>query len=81
MVENLVWKILVAFQRFMPSTTSKDFSVRLFYFGFAVLMYNLWLMVDFLVQFSMDIELRFKPRITANRFRRYIEEWVGVPIF
>lgn len=73
---------------FMPSTTSKDYSVRLFHFGFAVLMYNMWLMVDFLVQSGLKAELeewrdglRYKPRISAERFRNYVEGWVGVDIF
>lgn len=66
---------------FMPSTTSKDFSVRLFHFGFAVLMYNMWLLVDFLVQSSMDIELRYTPQISAERFRKYVERWIGIDIF
>lgn len=29
-------------------TTSKEFGVRIFYFGFAVLLYNMWLLVDLL---------------------------------
>lgn len=53
---------------FLAWTTSKDFSVRLFYFGFAVLLYNMWLIVDLLVQLSLDIEHRYKPRVTAKRF-------------
>ena len=35
--------------------------MRLFYFGFAVLLYNMWLLVDFLVQLSLDIDHRYKP--------------------
>jgi IS4 transposase len=55
-------------------TTSKDFSVRLFHFGFAVVLYNIWLMVDFLVQSSLpDTEVRPKPRITAKRFVKFLE--------
>lgn len=53
---------------FLAWTTSKDFSVRLFYFGFSVLLYNMWLIVDLLVQLSLDIEHRYKPRVTAKRF-------------
>jgi IS4 transposase len=43
------------------------------HFGFAVLLYNAWLMVDFLVQVGLDKEFRSKPRITADRFRSYIQ--------
>jgi len=37
-------------KEFAAWTTSKEFEVRLWHFGFAVLLYNAWLMVDFLVQ-------------------------------
>jgi hypothetical protein len=53
---------------FLAWTTSKDFSVRLFYFGFAVLLYDMWLLVDLIVQVSLDVEHRYKPRVTAKRF-------------
>jgi len=53
---------------FLAWTTSKEFTVRLFYFGFAVLLYDMWLLVDLLVQTSLDIEHRYKPRVTAKRF-------------
>lgn len=59
-------------KEFAAYTTSKDFTVRNFHFGFAVLLYNAWLMVDFLVQAGLDIEFRPKPRITAQRFIAYI---------
>lgn len=53
---------------FLAWPTSKEFVVRLFYFGFAVLLYNMWLLIDLLVQLSLDIECRNKPRVTAKRF-------------
>ena len=60
-------------KEFAPWTTSKNFSVRLFHFGFAVLLYDMWLLVDFLVQTSLDIvEFRTKPRVTAPRFRGFL---------
>jgi hypothetical protein len=34
---------------FLAWTTSKKFSVRLFYFGFAVLLYDVWLLVDLII--------------------------------
>ncbi|ELY42847.1 hypothetical protein C496_05922 [Natronorubrum tibetense GA33] len=46
--------------------------MRLFHFGFAVLLYNAWLMVDFLVQTGLDVEFRPKPRITAQRFIGFV---------
>jgi len=63
---------------FLAWTTSKAFEVRLFYFGFAVLLYNMWLLVDLLVQVSLDIKHRYKPRVTAKRFlnlaRKYLTD-------
>lgn len=60
-------------KEFTAWTRSKDFSVRLFHFGFAVLLYNAWLMVDFLVQAGLDVEFRSKPRMTAQRFISFID--------
>lgn len=61
-------------QEFAAWTTSKAFSVRLFHFGMAVVLYNTWLLVDFLVQTRMDVERRSKPRISADRFRRFLDD-------
>lgn len=60
-------------KEFAPYTTSKEFEIRLFEFGMAVLLYNIWLMVDFLVQAGLDVEFRPKPRITAQRFINYVQ--------
>lgn len=65
-------------KEFAPWTTSKEFSIRLFHFGFAVLLYDLWLLVDFLVQTLIDIvEFRTKPRVTAPRFRGFLRREVS----
>ncbi|MGQ3723385.1 hypothetical protein [Natrialba aegyptia] len=65
-------------KEFAPWTTSTNFSVRLFHFGFAVLLYDLWLLVDFLVQTLIDvIEFRTKPRVTAPRFRAFLRRKVS----
>jgi hypothetical protein len=54
-------------------TTSKAFEVRLFHFGFAVLLYDMWLLVDFLVQVRLNVvEFRSKPRLTARRFKGFL---------
>ncbi|MDL0138980.1 transposase [Halobacterium salinarum] len=60
-------------KEFAAWTTSRKFEPRLFHFGFAVLLYNAWLMVDFLVQVGLDVEVRSKPRITAQRFIKFID--------
>ncbi|GAA0266831.1 transposase [Halobacterium noricense] len=62
-----------ALEEFLPKTTSKDYSVRLFHFGFGVLMFNMWRLVDFLIQISLDTDVRDKPRLTAQRFRNLAE--------
>lgn len=72
-IENAYKKI----KEFAAWTTSKEFEVRLFHFGFAVLLYNMWLLVDFLVQVSMDEEVRSKPRVTAARFRKFLDRRVS----
>jgi hypothetical protein len=65
-------------KEFTPWTTSTEFSIRLFHFGFAVLLYDLWLLVDFLVQTLIDVlEFRTKPRVTAPRFRGFLRREVS----
>ncbi|MBZ6497185.1 transposase [Haloterrigena longa] len=65
-------------KEFAPWTTSTNFSIRLFHFGFAVLLYDLWLLVDFLVQTLIDVvEVRTKPRVTAPRFRAFLRREVS----
>jgi hypothetical protein len=65
-------------KEFAPWTTSTNFSIRLFHFGFAVLLYDLWLLVDFLVQTLIDVvEFRTKPRVTAPRFRGFLRREVS----
>jgi hypothetical protein len=59
-------------KEFAAWTTSREFEVRLWHFGFAVLLYNSWLMVDFLVQASLNVEVRSKPRVTAQRFLNFL---------
>lgn len=63
-------------KEFTPMTTSKSFEVRLFNFGMGVLLYNMWLLVDFLVQKSMGREYQNKPCVTAERFRELVKDRV-----
>ena len=43
------------------------------HFGFAVLVFNMWRLVDFLVQVNLDeMDYRVKPRITAKRFQNLV---------
>ncbi|WP_255153047.1 hypothetical protein [Halorarius halobius] len=68
-------------KEFAPWTTSTNFSIRLFHFGFAVLLYDLWLLVDFLVQTLIEVvEFRTKPRVTAARFRAFLRREVSASL-
>lgn len=56
-------------------TTSKEFEVRWFHFAFGCLVYNMWLLVDFLTQERIGvIETRKKPRITLSRFLEWLKK-------
>jgi len=56
-------------------TTSKEIEVRWFHFGFACIIYNLWLLVDLLTQERIGvIETRKKPRIKLSRFLRWVDK-------
>jgi hypothetical protein len=51
---------------FLAKTSSKDYRVRLFYFVFAVLLYNIWRLTDFLLKTSVDGEIDYAPVLTAG---------------
>lgn len=65
---------------FLAKTTSKSFSVRLFYFLFAVMLYNLWVLTNVLLSVVIDAELD-RPVLTSRVFGRLLENhWMpGVP--
>ena len=47
--------------------------MRLFHLEFTMLLYDMWLLVDLLVQRSLGIvEFRTKPRVSASRFRAFL---------
>ena len=55
-------------------TTSKAFEVRWFHFALACVIYNLWLLVDFLTQKRIGvIETQTKPRISLKWFLRMLD--------
>jgi IS4 transposase len=70
-IENAYKKI----KAFGAWTTKMDIDVRLFHFGWAVILYALWLLVDFLVKLSLDLEYEVEPRLKANRFRDLFGRW------
>lgn len=56
-------------------TTSNEFEVRWFHFAFGCVVYNMWLLVDFITQDRIGvIETRKKPRITLSRFLSWVEK-------
>lgn len=40
-------------QSYLPKTTSKNYLIRLFYFMFSVLLYNLWILADILIWLAL----------------------------
>jgi IS4 transposase len=66
------WGIETAYRQigdFLPRTSSPTFSVRLFYFLFAVALYNLWVLANVLVSGEIQPE---KPPISTRIFRRLV---------
>ncbi len=51
---------------FLAKTSSEDDRVRLFYFVFAVLLYNIWRLTDFLLKAGVDGEMNHVPVLTAG---------------
>jgi len=51
---------------FLAKTSSKDYRVRLFYFVFAVLLYNIWRLTDFLLKADVDGRMDYAPVLTAG---------------
>lgn len=51
---------------FLAKTSSRDYRVRLFYFVFAVLLYNIWRLTDFLLKAGVDGEMDYAPVLTAG---------------
>jgi len=51
---------------FLAKTSSKDYRVRLFYFVFAALLYNIWRLTDFLLKAGVDGEMDYEPVLTAG---------------
>jgi hypothetical protein len=63
---------------FLAWTPSRNTAVRVFYFGFAVILYDMWLLVDLLIQVNLDIDHRLKPRVSARTFLNIVRK--DIPI-
>jgi len=55
-------------QSFLAKTTSKNYQIRIFYFLFSVLLYNLWLLVDVLIWLALFGEVKQDHLITSKYF-------------
>jgi IS4 transposase len=67
------WGIETSYRKvreFLPKTTSPTFSVRLFYFLFAVAVYNLWILVNLLL--TQPHARECKPPIPTAIFREFL---------
>ena len=53
---------------FLPKTTSKNYLIRIFYFLFSVLLYNLWLLTDILIWLAVFGEVKQDHLITSKYF-------------
>ena len=66
------WDIETGFDdiknKFMPKTTSKNFKVRLFHFLFGILLYNLWTIVNTVVNLEINGEIKDEKIVTAKKF-------------
>jgi hypothetical protein len=55
-------------QSFLPKTTSKNYQIRIFYFLFSVLLYNLWLLADILIWLALFGYVKEDHLITSKYF-------------
>jgi len=53
---------------YLPKTTSKNYLIRLFYFMFSVLLYNLWIMADILIWLALFGKVGEDHRVTSKLF-------------
>ena len=51
---------------FLAKTSSRDYRVRLFYLVFAVLLYDIWRLTDFLLKVGVGGEMDYVPVLTAG---------------
>jgi putative transposase len=53
---------------YLPKTTSKEYLIRLFYFMFSVLLYNLWILADILIWLALFGMVEKNHLITSKYF-------------
>lgn len=66
---------------FLAKTSSKDYRVRLFYFVFAVLLYNVWRVTSFLLEVTVRSveEVEYSPVLTAGECAEVIAAGLDPP--
>jgi len=55
-------------QSYLPKTTSKNYLIRLFYFMFSVLLYNLWILADILICLALFGVVKEDHLLTSKYF-------------
>jgi len=55
-------------QSYLPKTTSKEYLIRLFYFMFSVLLYNLWILADILIWLALYGVVKEDHLVTSKLF-------------
>lgn len=66
-------------KQFRVRTTSKNPAYRFFCFAFAVVLYNVWRIVDLLVKLAIDGEnAEYAPMVDANRFLTIAKRFYGL---
>ncbi len=53
---------------YLPKTTSKNYQIRLFYFMFSVLLYNLWILADILIWLALFGDVKEGHLVTSKYF-------------
>ena len=64
---------------FLAKTTSKSFAIRLYYFLFAVALYDIWVLTNVLLSVVFDEAQRDRPLIPSRVFARLLEKAVRPP--
>lgn len=75
------WGIENGFKKlkhFLVRTTSHDEQYRFFSFAFACVLYNVWRLVDLLVQLALDDDPSYSPRVDANLFLTIAKQFFGL---
>jgi hypothetical protein len=76
------WGVETGFKsikQFLPVTASNDDRIRVFHFGFAVVLANLWRLIDYLVRKETRDEIDYgeSPLVTARQFRESLHSGSG----